>query len=294
MRRGVNFLILVCSLAIITVIGSCSKDASGGTDSKEAKPFAKGFSGADGITIDYEGNMYVGNRNTNLISKVNKKGEAQDFVKLECSELLCMTADEDNNIYAAGTDKVFKINPGGEIIELAAGFTCADDLRLDLKGNLYVTDSFENIVYRITPSLEKSIFIDSDVSREELGTGWHITGITFDSSCENLYIARMKKGEILKYSIGQDCTPGAPRIIIKDLPEPDHLEMDEEGRLYITLFRSGTLIRVDNEGKENIEYLSNGEMGYATGIVLGRSGFDEKSAYVADYGKNIVFKIKVE
>lgn len=301
MRQYYKSIIIVFTMFALVLSPGCSNQANKAQETESlpaeaeaarAKVFATDFKGSDGITIDYAGNMYVGNRGTNTISRVTKEGTAEDFAKLECAELLCLTVDKENNVYAAGKDKVFKISLRGEVTELAGGFSCADDLRLDLQGNIYLTDSYENRVYKITPDLEKSIYIDSDQSIDKLGSGWHITGITFDKEYENLYIARMKKGEILKYPINSDGSPGEPEIILKDIKEPDHLEMDKQGRLYITLFRSGSLIRVDRAG--SVEYLCDGEMHYATGIVLGRSGFDEKSAYVADYGDHVVYQIGIE
>jgi sugar lactone lactonase YvrE len=302
MREGIRKWAVISVLLAMTFVIGCGQNNETSVIEKpvakaSAKPavegaFASGFDGADGITIDYAGNMYVGNRKSNMVSRVSKEGKAEDFVKLDCMELLCMTVDKENNIYAAGKNKVFKISPKGEAEEIANGFTCADDLRFDSKGNLYVTDSFENRVYKITPDLEKSIFIDSDEDRTTLGNGWHVTGITFDKDYKNLYIARMKKGEILRYPINSDGTAGAPEIILKDLKEPDHLEIDKQGRLYITLFRRGMLVRLDSAGK--VEELSNGLMYYATGIVLGRGGFDENSAYIADNGKDAVFQIKLD
>jgi sugar lactone lactonase YvrE len=254
--------------------------------------FAKGFRGADGIAIDSAGNMYVGNRGNNSISKADINGNVQDFVKLDCEELLCMTADKDNNLYAAGRDKVFKIDPYGNIAVLADGFSCADDLRFDGEGNLYITESREDRVYKLTPDLEKSIFIESDKDQSELGNGWYITGITFDSDFKNLYIAKMKDGIILKYPILPDGSAGSPVTVAEGLSEPDHLDIDNEGRLYVTLFRSGSLIRIDSSG--SIETLCDGKMRYATGIALGKSGFDEGCAYVADYGSSVIYSIRID
>ncbi len=299
-KRSIKIPIIIGIGFILILTTSCSStkpdiqsqsDSVIEVESQKVRVFATGFKGADGITIDYAGNMYVGNRKSNVISKVNKEGEVQDFVALQCSELLCMTADNENNIYAAGKDKVFKITSQGNVTVLAEDFTCADDLRLDQKGNLYITDSFENRVYKLTPDLHKSIFIDSDISQETLGIGWHITGITFDNEFKSLYIAKMKEGKILRYPINDDGIAGNPEIVAEGLREPDHLEIDKQGRIYVTLFRTGSLIRIDNTG--NIEYLSEREMGHATGIILGKSGFDEAYAYVADYAKDIVFQIKI-
>lgn len=252
---------------------------------------AEGFSGADGVVVDYLGNIFVGNRWSNILSKVTPQGEVVYFVTLPCIELLCMTIDEQNNIYAAGKDKVFKISQQGDVEVIGSDFTCADDVRLDLEGNVFVTDSFENRVYKITPDLKKSIFIDND-SEASLRRGtWYITGITFDNDYKNLYIAKMDEGEIVKYPILADGTAGIPEIIAEGLLEPDHLEIDEKGNIYVTLFREGSLIRIDPEGK--VESICKNEFGYATGIAFGKKDFNEEYVFIADYQRNILYKVFV-
>lgn len=82
----------------------------------------------------------------------NPSGEAGHFVTLPSTEALCMITDLENNLYVAGRDKLMKVTPEGAITVLADGFTFCDDLRMDPEGNIYVTDSFENRVYRVTPA----------------------------------------------------------------------------------------------------------------------------------------------
>lgn len=301
MKRGFVFVIilLIISISYFLISNSINSDSTDNVKNVnnnevnvgDIEIVAEGFSGADGIVVDYNGNIFVGNRRNNVISIINKNGEVSDFVRLNCRELLCMTIDKDNNIYAAGKNKLFKINSDGEVIEISSNFTCADDVRLDDKGNIYVTDSFENRVYKITPEFDKSIFIESEVDRSELGNGWHITGITFDKEYNNLYISRMKKGQIVKYPIKNDGTVGNPEIIA-ELPEPDHLEVDENGNLYVTLFRDGSLVKIDKD--RNVDIICNGDFGYATGIAFGKNGFHEKSVLIADYKRNIVYKVYVD
>lgn len=303
MKKGFVFIIIlliVLSISYFLISNSINTNSTSNVKNiddnnkvnvGDIEIIAEGFSGADGIVVDYNRNIFVGNRHNNVISIIDKNGEVNDFVKLNCRELLCMTIDKNNNIYAAGKDKLFKISKDGEVIEISSDFTCADDVRLDDKGNIYVTDSFENRVYKITPEFDKSIFIDSDVDKNELGYDWHITGITFDPEYNNLYISRMKDGQIVKYPIKNDGTLGNPEIIA-ELPEPDHLEVDQNGNLYVTLFREGSLVRIDKDG--NFDFICNGEFGYATGIAFGKNEFHEKSVFIADYRRNIVYKVYVD
>jgi len=205
-----------------------------------------------------------------------------------------MTVDEENNIYAAGKDQVFKISQEEEVEFIASGFSCADDLRLDQEGNIFVTDSFENRVYKITTDLKKSIFIDNDIDEkiEPFVIGrWYITGITFDHEFKNLYIARMHNGEIVKYPIQPDGTAGAPEIVAEGLPEPDHLEMDKQGNLYVTLFRLGSLLKIDPAGK--VESIFSNKLEYATGVAFGKTDINKEYLFIADLGRNTLYKVFV-
>ncbi|XMB66854.1 SMP-30/gluconolactonase/LRE family protein [Mycoplasmatota bacterium zrk1] len=252
---------------------------------------ASGISGADGIVVDYSGNIFVGSRNTNTIYKIDQAGNVTDFAKVPCEELLCMTIDKENSLYVAGKDKLVKIDKKGDIETLASDFTCADDVRLDLEGNIYVTDSFENRVYKVTPDLQKSIFIDSDIDQNRLFRGWYITGLTFDKDYQNLYIAKMKQGLIMKYPLESDGTAGEPETVISGLLEPDHLELDSKGNIYITIFRDGSLVRLDLDG--NIQEICTKAFGYATGIAFGKIGDDRNYVYIADYQRGIVYRVFV-
>jgi len=279
-----NLVVIMVFLLLVLVAGCSSKQIG------DYSIFSDGFNGADGITFDHKGNMYVGNRYTNVISKVSREGEASDFVTVPCEELLLMTTDKLGNIYAAGGDKVFKITPLGVITELADDFGCADDLRFDLNGNLYVTDSYRNIVYKITPKLEKTIFIDSDLS--SVGNRkWHITGIAFSPDYQYLYIARMERGEIVRYPIKSNGEAGAPEIFIDNIDLPDHIDVDRSGNLYVTLFSEGSLVKIDKSG--NLEMICDGIMKNATGIAIGKGIINGRYAYVADMGNNRIYRIYI-
>lgn len=77
--------------------------------------FASRIPSCDGIAIDLYNNMYVGSRSENSLYKINPEGLVSKFAEIPCRELLCLTADDDGNIYAAGRDTLIKVSPGGEV-----------------------------------------------------------------------------------------------------------------------------------------------------------------------------------
>ena len=252
--------------------------------------FSSGFNRPNGVTISPNGTMYVSNRSTNKISTVNADGEIHEFVTVPCKELLMIITDDEGIIYAAGTDKVFKITSENEITEIASDFGCADDLVFDDNGNLFVTDAKRNIVYKIAPDLTKSIFIDNNY--DGILTTWFITGITFNKTYDSLYVVRMDKGEILKYPILEDGTAGNEEIIISGLIKPDHITCDDNNNLYVTLYSTGILIKITDDN--NVETICDNTMSRPTGLVIGKGDYDSRFVYVADNRTNIIFRIYID
>lgn len=288
-------LLTALSLGIIVVLftAGCGAEKAEITEAgpeAEFRVFAEGIPGCDGVAMDRQGNLYVGSRANNELYRVDKGGKVSAFAAMPCSELLCMTVGADGALYAAGRDSLLKVTGDGQTRVLMTGFNCADDLRVDPNGVIYLADASDNIVYRITPDMKRTVFVPSDIPQGNLGK-WEITGVAFDPSYRYLYIARMNRGVIMRYPINPDGTAGRPETIAKGLAGCDHLEMDTEGRLYVTLFNSGSLIAIDRDGRR--ETIVDGGFTRPTGIVFGRSGFGEQSVFVADYFEGKVYEVPV-
>jgi hypothetical protein len=69
--------------------------------------------------------------------------------------------DKDNNIFIAAGDILFKINPEGKIDTLFNDFVKAGDVKLDNYGNMFIIDFGEYRIHKITPALNRTIWIDN-------------------------------------------------------------------------------------------------------------------------------------
>ncbi|MDF1690654.1 MAG: hypothetical protein P1U35_13715 [Cycloclasticus sp.] len=74
----------------------------------------------------------------------------------------------------------------------------ANGMTLDPEGNIYVTDSFSPVIYKIDTSGQASIFLESD---RFLGEGINLNGIVFHP---NGYLIAVKKGEGVLFKIPLD------------------------------------------------------------------------------------------
>lgn len=74
----------------------------------------------------------------------------------------------------------------------------ANGMTLDSEGNIYVTDSFSPVIYKISTNGHASIFLESD---QFLGEGINLNGIVFHP---NGYLIAVKKGEGVLFKIPLD------------------------------------------------------------------------------------------
>lgn len=160
---------------VSTVAGSINTGAQNGADTSAT------FSNPTGITLDPAGNIYVADLLDNLIRKisggqvttlagglsdtiasVNGVGTAASFVFPNS-----VAADAAGNVYTTEyvTNLVRKITPDGTVTTLAgsgasgqadstgtmASFSGPSGVAVDAAGNVYVADTYNNVIRKITP-----------------------------------------------------------------------------------------------------------------------------------------------
>lgn len=106
-------------------------------------PFAEGLGIATGLAFDRRGRLYIGDR-LGTIYQVSETGEARPFVKLTPS-VACyhLAYSDDNRLYVTyptltGDDRLYCIEPDGEVHIVARGLGRAQGLAFDTDRNLYV------------------------------------------------------------------------------------------------------------------------------------------------------------
>jgi sugar lactone lactonase YvrE len=128
------------------------------------------FDGPIGLTVDGSGNVYVADDGNNSIRKVTSQGVVTTlFPPAQFSRPSGTAVDGFGNIYVADTanDTIRKITPGKVVvtfagtagvvgsadgISAAARFHSPQGVALDGSGNVYVADSGNDTIRKITPS----------------------------------------------------------------------------------------------------------------------------------------------
>src|SRR6185437_2331431 len=178
-----------------------------------------------GIAVDGNGNVYVGDRGNNIVRKISAAGAVTTLAGLagtngatdgtgsaarfNSPDGVCV--DASGNVYVADSlnDTIRKITPAGVVTTYAgsagkagsadktgtaASFNFPVGLTIDGTGNIYVTDTGNDTIRKITPDAAVSTLAGSvGVSGSNDGTNTTALfngsdGITVDSN-GNLYVA---------------------------------------------------------------------------------------------------------
>jgi sugar lactone lactonase YvrE len=224
--------------AVSTVAGLAGTSGSADGSSGNAR-----FNYPSAVTVDSTGNLYVADTNNFTIRKITPAGVVSTVAGLTGTSGISdgagsaarfsspegVTVDGSGNLYVADTNNhtIRKITPAGAVTTLAglagtsgdgdgsgsvAQFQYPSDLAVDSAGNLYVADTDNNTIRKITPAgLVGTLagLAGSSGSTDGVGSAarlFYPTGVAIDGS-GNVYVADTNNHTIRKGMI-----VSAPRI----------------------------------------------------------------------------------
>ncbi|MCL2011704.1 MAG: NHL repeat-containing protein [Cystobacterineae bacterium] len=244
------------------------------------------FSSPKGLALDAAGNLYVADSNNHRIRKISPEGAVSNFagggitgplgggfVNGQGAEARFyypegLAIDAAGNLYVADTDnhRIRKISPQGVVSTFAGGglsgsigggfangqgtearFRYPQGLAIDAEGNLYVADSGNHRIRKISPEGEVASFAGNGMPGYADGPGhtahFHSPrGLVLDTA-GNLYVADSWHNRIRKISPGREVsTLAGERISGGYANGPGHralfssprgMAINAEGNLYV-------------------------------------------------------------
>jgi sugar lactone lactonase YvrE len=126
-----------------------------------------------------------------------------------------------------------------ELSPLAEGQHFCNDLAVDSAGNVFVTDSFAPIVYKVDPKYKPSIYLQSDSFK---GEGFNLNGIVHLKD-GNLLIAKSSDGTLWKLS-EKDPKKLSEVKLPEKLVNADGLVLTADGALLVIQNRDARVTRL--------------------------------------------------
>ncbi len=238
---GNNVIRLISPLGVVsTFAGTGVAGAADGTDTAK-------FNSPLGVAVDKAGNVYVADYENDLVREISPAGVVSTIAgksgiagaadgldtaaRFNLPESLAV--DAAGNIYVAdnGNNLIRKISPGGMVSTIAgngqpafadgsgtsASFNSPFGIAVDGAGNIYVADSGNNRIRKITPAGAVSTFAGSGAKGANDATGAAATfntpsGVAVDAA-GNVYVADENNNVIRKITPAAVVTTIASKLI---------------------------------------------------------------------------------
>lgn len=211
---------------------------------------------ADGITFDYQGNLYASISNAGLVKKITPDGTISQYAN-GFNRPSGLAFDTSGNLYVSNNNGVIKkVTPLGSSNLFTSGFDYPQGLAMDNSGILSVGST--NAISKVDSSGNITLFASG------IGTGTR--QITYDT-IGNLFVA--SNGHTVK-KITSNGTVTTINADFTKLVYPTGIVSDSTGYLYVSNSGNGTISRMDTNGNISLTFNTvniPGYLAYGTAVV---------------------------
>lgn len=264
------------------------------------------FNNPCGMVLDREGNLYVSDHANHVIRKVTPNGVVSTYagtgvagfangrrLNAKFNHPYGLAIDSNGNLYVGDVvnHKIRKISPEGIVTTLAGGgkgfadqsgslakFNHPYGVTVDKNNNLYVADSYNNRIRKVTPTGKVTTvagngvdgFVDGPRDQAEF---YVPIGIVVDAA-DNIYVGDEGNSSIRKISPDGRVTTlaGNGKFSFSDgvgrsasFNAPGGIAMDKGGNLYVADYLNNCIRRVTPSGQVR-KIAGNLRKGFADGI----------------------------
>jgi sugar lactone lactonase YvrE len=217
----------------------------------------------EGITVDRHGDVYVtgfaptGTPPGKLFVFDGDSGRLKREVSVAGSSnlLLGVAFHPDTNellVIDFGAGKVLRVNPFSGAATTFATVTGASGLNalaFDRAGNVYISDSFQGIVWRTGPAGGAATAWVSNPLLATTGTPpFGANGMDFNRGETALFVANTGDDRVIRIPVTAGA-PGTPEVFVNSINGADGLILDENDNLWVCANQADEIVVVDPSGR---------------------------------------------
>lgn len=247
----------------------------------------------ESIARDKDGNLYLSLTFSSVINKVSNADTSiapvvTEFATIPDIYLLGVEIGPDDNLYVVGAiGGIWRVNTITGFVQKYAdlpGLGTINDLVFDKAGNLYIGDDTLNLIWRVTPNGQTSVWSQDPlfqvVNHQNFPFDEGVNGLEFSGN--TIYVTNTSEGYIIAIDINQDGTAKPGRIVASDprLIGADGIISTPNGVLYTVNNLQNALLRVTPDGEVSTVVAGN-VLRFPTGLVFGQN---RREIFIANNG----------
>jgi sugar lactone lactonase YvrE len=223
-----------------------------------------GFANPEGLTVDARGHVYVTTfavtaaaGTPGQLFEFDREGRLVRHVAIGgSSNLLLGLAFHPQTgallVLDFGNSKVLKVNPAtgaATVFATVTGAAGLNALTFDSAGNVYVSDSFQGIIWKTGPAGGAAVPWVTNALLATTGTPpFGANGVEFNNAQDAMFVANTGDDRIIRIPFSNG-TPGAPEVFVNSINGADGLFIDEEDNLWVAANQADEIVVVDRTGR---------------------------------------------
>jgi sugar lactone lactonase YvrE len=291
------------------------------SDRQHAEIFAAlpaGSSGPEGLTVGPDGNVYVTTFGFNAEGEVPAPSHL--FVFRPDGRLIRNVAIAHSTAHTLGlgfspvtgdlivldfgAGTALKVNPvtgASTVFMTVTGSSGLNALTFDKAGNLYVSDSFQGIIWRTGPGGggAGTVWVQDPLLTPNGVPPFGANGIEFNNGRTAMLVANTANDQIITIPVtnGQDSNPtaGQPAVLVNSINGADGIAIDANDNIWVAANQEDEIVVIDPSGKvlgKLGDFYGIGNNGTPQGLLFPASpafSLDGRTLYVSNLALDLRF-----